>query len=84
MAHESWKRKNIEVKKVKPNEPDRWKEVLTDEQADLVIFITKTQAQKLGYNSRYNPIHVCYAFYQDIPNLINRRELKKLFSKCHG
>lgn len=84
MAHESWKRKNIEEKKVKRNQPNRWKEALTDEQADLVIFITKTQAQKFGYNPRYNPIRVCYAFYQDIPILINRRELKRLFSKYHG
>jgi len=83
MAHESWKRKNIEVKKVKRNQPARWKEVLTDEQADLVIFITKTQAQKFGYNPRYNPIRVCCAFYQDIPKLIQRRELKRLFSKCY-
>ena len=84
IAHESWKRKNIEEKKVKRNQPDRWKEVLTDEQADLVIFITKTQAQKFGYNPRYNPIRVCYALYQDIPKLIKRRELKRLFSKVHG
>lgn len=84
MEHETWKRRNIEQKKVKRNQPHRWKEVLTGEQADLVSFITKTQALNFGYNCKYNPVRVGNSFLRDIPKLISRRELKRLFSKVHG
>ena len=80
-AHETWKNRNIELKTIQKNNPDRWREVLNQAQADMVTFITKSYASQFGYDLAYDWTAVCNGFIQDLGRLLTRRELRKAFSK---
>lgn len=83
-AHEFWKNKNIGEETIQQNNADKWRKVLSPGQADMVNCITRSYAEKFGYDLRYNPIRVGCSFLRDIPKLTAQRELKRLFSKIHG
>ena len=80
-AHETWKNRNIELKTIQKNNPDRWRKVLNQAQADTVTFITKSYASRFGYDLAYDWTAVCKGFIQDLGRLLTRRELRKAFSK---
>lgn len=83
-AHEFWKNKNIEQETIQKSDADKWRKILSPGQADMVNCITRSYAEKFGYDLRYNPIQVGCSFFRDIPKLAAQRELKRLFSKIHG
>jgi len=83
-AHEFWKNKNIEQETIQKSDADKWRKALSPGQADMVNCITRSYAEKFGYDLRYNRIRVGCSFLRDIPKLTAQRELKRLFSKIHG
>lgn len=82
--HEFWKDKNIKVNSIQKNIPEKWKNVLDHNQANLVNFITKPQAAKLGYVLRCNRDAIYKGFMYDMKNLFKHSELKKVFLSSHG
>jgi hypothetical protein len=82
-AHEIWKNRNIELETIQKNNPERWREVLNQAQADMVTFITKSYAFQFGYDLAYDWTAVCSGFMQDLGRLLTRRELRKAFSKVY-
>ena len=82
--HEFWKNKNIEVGKIQKNNPGRWKDVIDNNQENLVNFITKSYAAKFGYILTHNRNAVYKGFSIDIKKLLLPKELKKVFKTAHG
>jgi hypothetical protein len=82
--HEFWKNKNKKEKAIQKNNPDKWKNVLDNNQENLVNFITRYNAPRFGYVSTYNRNAIFKGFWNDIKNLFLHREFKKIFSYIHG
>jgi len=55
-AHEFWKNKNLEQETIQKSDADKWRKILSPGQADMVNFLTRSYAEKFGYDLRYNPI----------------------------
>jgi len=82
--HEFWKNKNIKVKTIQKNNPDKWKDALDNNQENLVNFITKSHAANFGYALTYNWNSIYKGFSYDIKKLLSPSEFKKVFSNTHG
>lgn len=82
--HEFWKQKNIKMNSIQKNNPDKWKNVLDNNQENLVNFITKSHAANFGYVFTLNRNAVYMGFLYDMRKLIFYRELKKVFLYTHG
>jgi len=78
--HEFWKQNNIDQQTIKKNQTDKWRNVLSPYQAAIVNFITGPYAKEFGYSLSYKPVQLSYGLFGDIPKLISKREIKKLFS----
>lgn len=83
-THEFWKNRNIDQQDILQNTAEKWKNVLTKREANIVNCITISHAEKLGYASTFNVASTLIGFIQDIKKLLSTRELKRLFSKFHG
>jgi hypothetical protein len=84
LPHEFWKYKNIYQEKVKRNKADKWRNTLSDNQANTINFITHSRARKFGYTSSYKWLNVLNGFKQDIKKLLSKSEFKKITSIIHG
>jgi hypothetical protein len=83
-SHESWKNKNIELDTILENNLDRWQETLSESQANMVNFITKSYAMQFGYTLDHRLRAVCVGISQDLSKLLSKGELKSVFSRVHG
>lgn len=81
---EPWQNKNIDLKTIQQNDAERWREVLSEGQANLVTFVTKSYASKFNYIPVYSPLAVTRGLLRDVPRFFTPREFKKAFSKYHG
>ena len=84
LPHETWKHNNLELKKIRQNDPDKWRGVLSESQANVVNWITKSYASKFGYILNYRSLVVCFGMMQDLPRLACRKEVRRVFSRVHG
>ena len=84
LPHETWKHNNLELKKIRQNDPDKWRGVLSESQANVVNWITKSYASKFGYILNYRSLAVCFGMMQDLPRLACRKEVRRVFSRVHG
>ena len=84
LPHETWKDRNLELNKIQQNDPDKWQAALSEYQANVVNWITKSYASKFGYVLNYSPIAVCYGMMQDLSKLASKGELRRVFSRVHG
>jgi hypothetical protein len=82
--HEFWKSKNIDWGKIQQNKENKWKTALSNREANIVNWITKSHAEIHGYASAVKWMDGFVGAMQDIRKLLAPRELKRLFSKIHG
>ena len=83
-VHEAWKNRNIDLRNIQKNDPDRWQKTLNKSQANMVNFITKSYASQFGYLSDNRLPAVCLGMMQDLPKLLSKGELRRAFSRVHG
>ena len=84
LPHETWKDRNLELNKIQQNDPDKWQAALSEYQANVVNWITKSYASKFGYVLNYSSIAVCFGMMQDLSKLASKGELRRVFSRVHG
>ena len=84
LPHETWKHNNLELKKIRQNDPDKWRGALSESKANVVNWITKSYASKFGYILNYRSLVVCFGMMQDLPRLACRKEVRRVFSRVHG
>jgi hypothetical protein len=84
LPHETWKDRNVELNTIQPYDPDKWRGALSEGQANVVNWITKSYASKFGYVSNYRPTGVCFGMIQDLSKLASKGELSRVFSRVHG
>lgn len=83
-AHETWKNSNVELHAIQKNDPSRWQKTLSENQANMVNFITKSYASQFGYILDHRLPAVCFGMMQDLSKLLSKRELRRVFSRVHG
>jgi hypothetical protein len=83
-AHEYWKKKNLDQTMIKENIADKWQKILNPGQANIVNFITKSQAEKFGYDVSFEWLALGSGVAQDVRKLASPGEFKKIFSDMHG
>jgi hypothetical protein len=81
---EYWKKKNLNQTAIKENDADKWQQILNPGQANIVNFITKSQAEKFGYDFSVKWVALGGGIVQDICKLASPREFKKVFLDIHG
>jgi hypothetical protein len=84
LPHETWKDRNLELNEIEQNDPDKWRGALSEGQANVVNWITKSYASQFGYVLNHRPVAVCFGVMQDLSILASRRELRRIFSRVHG
>jgi hypothetical protein len=84
LPHETWKDRNLQLNKIQENDPDKWQAALSEYQANVVNWITKSYASKFGYVLNYSSIAVCFGMMQDLSKLASKGELRRVFSRVHG
>ncbi|MFC1875751.1 sulfotransferase [Thermodesulfobacteriota bacterium] len=82
--HEFWKNKNIKVGTIQKNNPNKWKQVIDNNQENLINFITKSYAAQFGYILAHNRNAVFKGFSCDIKKFLLPKEFKKVFKIAHG
>jgi hypothetical protein len=82
--HEFWKERNIKLKTIQKNDADRWRNALTDGQANIINFITRSHARKFGYLLSYDWPKVWNGLRQDMIRFSSPKEFKRIFSKFRG
>jgi hypothetical protein len=82
--HEFWKNKNISQKTIQKNNADKWQNTLSEAEANIVNFFTRSLAGKFGYASTFDWIALVQGLVKDIRKLLSFRELKRFFSRVHG
>jgi hypothetical protein len=83
-SHEFWKNNNVDWEIIRQNEEDKWKTALSNGEANIINWITKSHAEIYGYDSFVKWMDAIVAAIQDLRKLLAPRELKRLFSKTHG
>ena len=84
LPHETWKDRNLELNKIQQNDPDKWRGVLSEGQANVVNWITESYASQFGYVLNYRRVAVCFGVMQDLSKLASKGELRRVFSRVHG
>jgi hypothetical protein len=84
LPHETWKNRNLELEKIQQNDPDKWRDALSEGQANVVNYLTKSYASQFGYVLNYRSTAVCFGVMRDLSKLASRGELRRVFSKVHG
>jgi hypothetical protein len=79
-----WQERNVGWKEIRKSNPDKWRQFLDDGQANLVNYLTQTNAARFGYRLPYRWPGVGKGAVKDITKLLAPREFKKVFSKVHG
>jgi hypothetical protein len=82
--HEFWKNKNISQKKIQKNNEDKWQNTLSEADANIVNFFTRSLAGKFGYASTFDWMALVPGLVKDIRKLLSFRELKRFISRVHG
>ena len=82
--HEFWKERNIKLKRIQKNNADKWRNTLTAGQANIINFITRSHAKKIGYALSYDWSEVWNGFRQDMLRLFSPKEFKRIFLKVRG
>ena len=83
-VHEAWKNRNIDLRNIQKNDPDRWQKTLNKSQANMVDFITQSCAFKFGYHSDHRLPAVCLGIIQDLSKFLSKGELRRAISRIHG
>ena len=83
-SHEFWKNKNIRQETIRKNDADKWQNTLSEIEANMVNFFTRSRAAKLGYGLTFDLMAVGYGIVKDFSKLLSSRELKRFFSRVHG
>jgi len=81
---EYWKKKNLDQNMIQKNKADKWQKVLNPGQANVVNFITKSLAEKFGYDFSFEWLALGNGVVQDIRRLASYSEFKKVFLNTHG
>jgi len=82
--HEFWKERNIRLKTIQKNDRGKWRKALTDGQGNIINFITRSHAEKFGYELTYEWSEVLNGLRQDIIRLFSPSEFKRIFLKVRG
>lgn len=82
--HEFWKNKNIDQDKIHISTAGKWRKTLSNNEANMINYITKSHAEKYGYSLSFDRMGVLIGIMQDIRKIFSPRELKRLLSKIHG
>jgi hypothetical protein len=83
-AQEYWKKKNLDQNMIKKNNADKWQKILNPGQANIVNFITKSHAEKFGYDFSFEWVALGKGVLEDIRKLASPGEFKKVFLDTHG
>ena len=69
---------------IKKNNADKWQNILNPGQANIVNFITKSHAEKFGYDFSFKWLTLGNGVVQDIRKFASPSEFKKVFLDTHG
>jgi len=78
-SHEKWKDRNINFTEIKKNDPERWKNFISENSGDMIAFIAGSHALQFDYKITYNWICVCRGFLQDIRDNLSSKEIQNFF-----
>jgi hypothetical protein len=80
-AHEKWKTNNTQINKIQRDDYDKWKNTLTDDYGNLIIFLTKNNLPTFNYDSSFTWHMPFKGILKDFINNLTWKEMRKLLPK---